>query len=403
MKRVVVTGIGVVASIGVGIDEFWENLLLGKSGICKVVSFDTSKHATHYGGEIKNFNPEKYIHKRKCQFMGRTSQLAIVGTELALQDGNLDLKEFDLNRIGISLGTTSGEAQEIEMIDKVWALQGENEVYTKRIRHYSVDHIPSNLANTFGIKGPIRIFTTACAAGNYSIGYGYDLICKNKVSKMIVGGADTFSYASFTGFNQLGAVAPEKCQPFDKKRKGMIPGEGVGILILESLDDALKRNSKIYAEILGYGLSCDAHHITNPQLDGIANCMDKALYETNLSIENVDYICAHGTGTRHNDAAEAGALNKVFGKRIMEIPVSSIKSMLGHTMGAASALEAIACCMVVKNNKIPPTINYETPDPECNINCVPNEMLIKDVNIALNNAFAFGGNNSSVVIAKYKE
>jgi 3-oxoacyl-[acyl-carrier-protein] synthase II len=399
-KRIVVTGIGIVSSIGIGVDQFWKGLVQGKSGISRVESFDTSKHSTHYGGEVKSFDPKKYISSKRCHLMGRTSQLAVVATQLALADANLNIKNSDKTRIGVCLGTTSGEAQDMEGIDEVWVLQGVDKVNIKSIRQYSFDNIPSNLANTFKIQGPIRIFTTACAAGNYGIGYGYDMIQKGQVDKMIVGGSDSFSYSSFTGFNQLGAVAPEKCQPFDKNRKGMMVGEGAGIMILEVLEEALKRKSKIYAEILGYGLSCDAGHITNPRAEGIAQCIINALRESGISCKDVDYICAHGTGTRHNDSAECAAIGKVFGSASKTIPISSIKSMLGHTMGAASAIEAAACCLVVNNDLMPPTINYETPDPECDIDCVPNKARTKTVKIALNNGFAFGGNNSCLVIKK---
>lgn len=399
-KRVVVTGLGVVSSIGTGHEEFWKNLLRGKSGISKVESFDTSKQISHYGGEIKNFRPNKYLKSRQCGLMGRASQLAGVATHLALEDAHLNVNEIKKYEVGVSLGTTGGEAQEIEAIDEAWALKGEDHVDLKAIRHYPFDNIPSNLANLFKLEGPIRIFTTACAAGNYSIGYGFDMMREGKTRKMIVGGSDAFSCLSFTGFNQLGAVAPERCQPFDKNRKGMLVGEGAGIMILELLEDALKRKAKIYAEILGYGLSCDAHHITNPRSEGIAQCMLNAIKEANISKEEVDYICAHGTGTKHNDAAESAAIHKVFEKKARTIPASSVKSMLGHTMGAALAMEAIVCCLVVKNDIIPPTINYETPDPECDIDCVPNKAREGKVNVALNNGFAFGGNNSCLVIKK---
>ncbi len=401
-KRIVVTGIGVASSIGIGWKEFWKNLIAGKSGISKVESFDTTKQITHYGGEIKNFKPTDYFSRRKSELMGRASQLAVAATRLALRDARLDVKEISESYTGVSIGTTGGEAQEIETIDEVWALKGEDDVDIKLIRHYPVNNIPSNLAGVFMFKGPVRIFTTACAAGNYGIGYGFDMMQAGKVQKMIVGGSDAFSYLSFTGFNQLGAIAPERCQPFDKNRKGMMVGEGAGIMVLEALEDALKRKAEIYAEILGYGLSCDAHHMTNPQVKGIAQCITKALLESDVSREDVDYICAHGTGTQHNDSAECKAIHEVFGRRAKKISVSSIKSMLGHTMGAASAIEAIACCLVVYSDIIPPTINYETPDPECDIDCVPNKAKEQMVNIVLNNGFAFGGNNSCLVIKKFQ-
>ncbi len=395
------TGVGVVSSIGTGREEFWDSLLKGKSGISKVESFDTSDQYTHFGGEVKNFKPGQFMPARKHKLMGRASQLAIAATKLALEDAKLNSE--DLASVGVSFGTTGGESQEIESIDKAWAKQGEDKVRKQSIYQYPVNSIPSNLANFFNFKGPVRIFTTACAAGNYGIGYGFDMIKTGKVNKAIVGGTDAFSYLSFTGFNQFRAVAPEKCQPFDKNRKGMMVGEGAGVLVLERLQDALKRKAVIYAEILGYGLSCDAFHMTNPQAKGIGACIKNALSSTNVSPDEVDYICAHGTGTRHNDAAESQAIHEVFGARTRDIPVSSIKSMLGHTMGAASAIESIACCLAIHEGAIPPTINYETPDPECDVDCVPNVARRKKLNVVLNNGFAFGGNNSCLVLRKCKE
>jgi 3-oxoacyl-[acyl-carrier-protein] synthase II len=218
---------------------------------------------------------------------------------------------------------------------------------------------------------------------------------------MLAGASDGISRIEYTGFNQFSAVAPEKCQPFDKNRKGMIPGEAAGILVLESLEHAVKRKAHIYAEIAGYGLSCDANHMTLAAVEGIASCMKKALREAGITREKVDYISAHGTGTPANDRAESAAIKEVFGDRYKSIPVSSIKSMLGHTMGAASALEAVTCALVVQNDIIPPTINYETPDSECDIDCVPNHPRNHVVNIALNNSYAFGGNNASQVFRKF--
>jgi 3-oxoacyl-[acyl-carrier-protein] synthase II len=218
---------------------------------------------------------------------------------------------------------------------------------------------------------------------------------------IFAGASDPFSRISFTGFNQFSAVAPEKCQPFDKNRKGMMVSEGSGILVLEPLETALERNAPIYAEIIGYGLSCDAHHMTQPSVEGISHCMLRAMYEAGINHEEIDYISAHGTGTPANDRTECAAIKQVFGARYNKIPISSIKSMLGHTMGAASALEAIACTITLKNDIIPPTINYETPDPECDIDCVPNQARRHTINIALNNSYAFGGNNASLVLKKF--
>jgi 3-oxoacyl-[acyl-carrier-protein] synthase II len=218
---------------------------------------------------------------------------------------------------------------------------------------------------------------------------------------MIAGASDGISRIEYTGFNQFSAVAPERCQPFDKNRKGMMLAEGAGMLVLESLENALRRNATIYSEVIGYGLSCDAHHMTNASIEGITTCIRKALEEASITADDVDYISAHGTGTKANDRAECAAIKEVFGARYKSIPVSSIKSMLGHTMGAASALEGIVCALATKNNEIPPTINFETVDPECEIDCVPNKTRQHRVNIALNNSYAFGGNNASVVFKKF--
>lgn len=400
-KRIVVTGLGVVSSLGIGKDAFWHNLLKGKSGISRVISFDTSEHFSHYGGEVKDFKPENFVVRKKIEFIGRASQFSIAATKLALEDAGLDHKINLSDRVGVCIGTTMGEPQRIEEMDKTWAKKGEENIDKLLIFQYPTNTIPSNVAIEFKLKARNRIFTTACAAGNYAIGYGYNLLQLGKVDMVIAGGSDAFSYIAFTGFNQFSLIAPERCQPFDKNRRGMMVGEGAGMLILEPLESALKRKTEIYAEILGYGLSCDAFHMTNPHEDGIATCIKNALKETNLTPDSVDYINAHGTGTPQNDKTECAAIKKVFNSRYKKIPVSSIKSMLGHTMGAASAIEAIATCLTVKNDIIPPTINYETPDPECDIDCVPNQARKQRVDIAINNGFAFGGNNCCLVIKKF--
>jgi 3-oxoacyl-[acyl-carrier-protein] synthase II len=398
-KRIVITGLGVVSSIGIGKDDFWGNLIKGKSGISKVEAFDTANQFTHNGGEIKHFSPQNFLNKKKVKLMARASHLAIAATKLALKDANLDPKDISSLRTAVCIGTTGGESQEIEKMDAVWVKNGHGEVNRWSIIQYPVNNISSNVSIELKATGINRIFTTACAAGNYAIGYGLDLLQLNKADLVIAGGSDAFSYLSFTGFNQVGAVAPEKCQPFDKNRKGMMVGEGAGVVILEALDRAKKRNAPIYAELLGYGLSCDAHHMTNPNPEGIADCIRNALKEAKIGAQEVDYINAHGTGTKHNDKAECAAIKAVFGQK--RIAVSAVKSMLGHTMGAASAIETIACCLTAKFDILPPTINYETPDPECDIDCVPNISRKQKVNIALKNAFAFGGNNSCLVLKKF--
>lgn len=399
-KRVVITGLGVISSIGIGWQEFWKNLLKGQSGISPVTSFDTTNHFTHNGGEVKNFRPEDFIPEDRLSSISRASQLALAGAQLAVKDAHLSEQNLTRSKTGTCIGITSGPIQVIEHInDKLIR----NEVLNNDLpRQLPVNTASAIISKEFSFDGPNVVFSTACAAGNYAIGYGYDLIRLNRADTVVAGASDPFSRISFTGFNQFSAVAPEKCRPFDKNRKGMMVSEGAGVLVLESLENALKRKATIYAEILGYGLSCDAYHMTTASVEGITSCMRKAIQEAGISADRVDYISAHGTGTQANDRAECAAIKALFSARHNKMPISSIKSMLGHTMGAASALEAIACSLSVNNDIIPPTINFETPDPECNIDCVPNQARKHTINIALNNSYAFGGNNASLVLSKFR-
>lgn len=400
-RRVVITGLGVISSIGIGWEKFWANLLNGTSGISSVESFDTTHHFTHRGGEIKDFKPEEFISRDRFGFYSRSSLLAVAAAQLALKDARLAVEDLSPVVAGICIGTTMGSVQTSEIINEMIVLRGNNDISKNLICQVPTHSTLAAVAKEFNLSGPAFMFSTACAAGNYAIGYGFDLIRTEKADVILAGGSDPFSKVAFTGFNQLSAVAPEKCQPFDKNRKGMMVAEGAGILILESLDSALRRNANIYAEMLGYGLSCDAIHMTQPSVDGIAACMKKAMAESDIHPDNVDYISAHGTGTVANDRTECIAIKEVFGDRYKRIPVSSIKSMLGHTMGAASAIEAITCVLAVKNNIIPPTINYETYDPDCDIDCVPNHARKHNIIITMNNSYAFGGNNAALVIKKF--
>jgi len=400
-KRVVITGLGVISSIGTGWEEFWDNLLKGKSGISPVSSFDTTNHFTHYGGEAKNFKPEDHISNDRLNNLSRASQLALAAAKLAIKDANLSKNEISNMLAGTCIGTTMGSVQTVEKIDEIIVAKGYNDINDNLLRQVPTHSTPSAIAQEFAMSGPNLMFSTACAAGNYAIGYAFDLIRFGRADIIITGGSDPLSKVAFTGFNQFSAVAPEKCQPFDKSRRGMMVAEGAGLVILESIESAVRRNTKIYAEILGYGLSCDAFHMTTSSQEGIVACMKKAIQETGITTDQVDYISAHGTGTLTNDRNESAAIRDVFGPYYKKIPVSSIKSMLGHTMGAASAIEAIACALSVKNDMVPPTINYETPDPECDIDCVPNQSRKHSVKIALNNSYAFGGNNACLVLKKF--
>src|SRR4030042_2881515 len=291
-KRVVITGLGVISSIGIGWEEFWDSLLKGKSGISPVSSFDTTNHFTHNGGEVKNFKPEEFILKDKLNLLSRASQLALVAAKLAIKDAKLSQKNISNIRVGTCIGTTTGSIQVIEEIDN--KLVKNEEIYGDLICQLPTHTTPAIIAKKLNLSGPNFMFSTACAAGNYAIGYGYDLIRLNRADIILAGGSDPFSRISFTGFNQFSAVARAKCQPFDKNRKGMMVAEGAGILVLESLERAVKRNAVIYAEILGYGLSCDAQHMTQPSAEGISRCMIKAITSTGIKKEDIDYISAHG-------------------------------------------------------------------------------------------------------------
>ncbi len=398
-KKVAVTGIGIVSSIGIGKDVFWNNLIQGKSGISKIDLFDTSKFNRQYGGEIKNFNPSEFIPKDMVKFLGRASCFAIAATKLALEDAGISLADSKDKKIGIIIGTTMTEASVLDFSVEKLLKEEWGEITNTLLLNSFSPSIPRNIGNFFQLKTPVNLLIpNACAAGNYAVGYAFDLIKNGELDLAIAGGAEALSRVAFQGFQRLYAMAPEDCTPFDKNRKGMLLGEGAGILILEAQDSAIKRKSQLFAQVSGYGLSCDAYHMTAPKREGIKKAMQKAINNSAISLTDIDYINAHGTGTLQNDKEEAGAIRELFGAK--RVAVSSTKSMLGHCMGAASAIEAAVCCMALKEGIIPPTINFTTPDPECDIDCVPNQARKARLNHALNNAFAFGGNNCCVVFSK---
>lgn len=401
--RIAITGIGAITPVGCGKDAFWDAILSGKSGVDEIKRFDTSNFKVHRGCEVKNFNFEDYVRDGRCKAIGTGSKFAIAATKLALDDSRIDLDNVNPERIGVSIGTTAGEIQILENINDQRYKYGEDAVDPILFLKHPCNNIPSNVAIEFGFKGPNTIIPTACAAGNYAIGYACDLIAMGRADLMVAGGSDPFSRVAFIGFGRLNAITPDICQPFDKNRKGMLIGEGAGMVVIEPLEKALKRGADIYAEIIGYGLSCDAYHITIPHPDGVGavSAMIKAIKSAGIRPEDVQYISAHGTGTLSNDKAETISIKKVFADHSNKLMVSSIKSMIGHTMGAASAIETIVCALAVKHNVVPPTINYYTKDPDCDLDFVPNVKRETYVDIALNNAYAFGGNNSCLVIKKF--
>lgn len=403
-RRVVITGVGVVSPLGNNKDTFWENLLSGKNGISRITSFDIAGYDRYFAGEIKDFNPGEFMSKRRYSQIGRASQMAIAATKMSLADANIKISDLSSTRLSVCLGTTTGEIGILEEFNNNTIKRNKTLLNSSAlISVFPANSLSSNVAMELRARSFNRIFTTACASGNYALGHAFDLIRTSKTDYAVVGGADSLSRIVFTGFGRLYAIAPEKCQPFSKNRKGMIPGEGAGILFLESLENAIKRKAKIYAELLGYGLSCDGCHMTNPSPEGIVKSIKRALINSRIREKDVDYISAHGTGTLENDKAESQAINYVFGEDTKNVPASSIKSMLGHTMGAASALEAIVCCLVLRTKKIPPTANFEGKDSDCDIDCVPNKMREKNAEVVLNNSQAFGGNNACVVLKGIKD
>ncbi len=400
--RVVVTGIGLVTPLGCGRERVWSRLLAGECGTSRVESFDPEGYGVDQGGEVRDFDPARYFRTLDPTSVGRSTQLAIAATRQALDDAVLDLSLLDPRRVGVIMGTTSGEAREVEAFDDHLIDERSAPAPTEFVRRYPCNVIPELVATELGVTGPNLMVPAACAAGTYAIANALDGLRAGRADVMVAGGADCFSRITYAGFARLGAVAPMRCQPFDRERKGMIPAEGSGVLVLETFDSARRRGAPIYAEVAGYGLACDAHHMTaaHPQADGAVRAMSAALDESGLGADRIGYISAHGTGTPTNDRIEAMAVRRIFNGRSRTVPISSIKSMIGHTMGAASAIEAAVCCLAIAENRVPPTAHFEQPDPECDLDCVPNEAREVEVGAAMNNSYAFGGYNASMVFRR---
>jgi 3-oxoacyl-[acyl-carrier-protein] synthase II len=401
-RRIAVTGIGVVTPIGTGKDELWQGLLAGRSGFAPVESFDTSRHTVHLGAEVRGFDGTKWVRRLDPGYLGRASLMAIAAARMALEDAGLeDGADGEMERAGVSLGTTSGEPLEVEKLDDHYLANRLDQIGAEFIDLYPCHVIAAHVAAELGFEGGATMIPTACAAGNYAIAHAVDVLRSGRTDLMLAGGADSFSRITYTGFARLGAIATDTVRPFDRNRKGMIPGEGAGVLVLEPLDRALARGARVYAEVAGYGLSCDAHHMTaaHPEGAGAARAMTQALRDSNLAPADVSYISAHGTGTPTNDRLETIAVKRVFGDS-SRVPMSSIKSMIGHTMGAASAIEAAVCALAVHEDVVPATMNLEEPDPECDLDYIPGVPRHLRVEAAMNNAYAFGGNNASVILTK---
>lgn len=406
MISIAVTGIGLATPIGIGHETVWPGLLAGRSGFRPVASFDTSRHSAHLGAEVLDFDPAAWVRRLGVDSMGRASHLAVAAARLALADAGIEPEELsstERERTGVAMGTTSGEPLEIEHLDDLMLADRLAELGGELAGRYPCHLIAAHVAAELRFAGPNQMIPTACAAGNYAIAHAVDTLRAGRADRMIAGGADSFSRITYTGFAKLGAIAPEVVRPFAKNRQGMIPGEGAGVIVLEPTERALARGARIYAEVAGYGLSCDAHHMTaaHPEGDGPARAMERALRSSGLAAAEVSYVSAHGTGTPTNDKLETLAVHRVFGRQ-GRVPISSIKSMIGHTMGAASAIEAAVCALAIHEGWIPPTMNYDEPDPECDLDCVPNQARQMPVDVAMNNAYAFGGNNASVIFRRLR-
>lgn len=400
-KRVVITGLGVVSSLGSGKLRFWESIIKGKSGISRISSFGTRGEACHYAGEIKKLDFYGAISEGQLKSYSRNLQFSILASKMAMDDARYFSCSSGDDKIGVILGTLYGKKTLEEIVERFAKSNKIDNFDKETILDSLVVNMASNVARYFKLKGTNSVFSTACAAGNYAIGYAYDLIKSGVIDCALAGASDYLSKAAFSGFTRLYAMAPKICRPFDKNRKGMLLGEGGAILFMETLNSALARGADIYAEVLGYGLSCDAYSLAIPREDGVGKAILKTLALSKVDRDDIDYISAHGTGTYANDRVECAAIKKVFGRRYKKIPVSSIKSMIGHSMSAASSIEALACCLALKTGVIPPTINFKTRDPECDIDCVPNKAQKKNIKVVLSNSFAFGGNNCCLVLKKW--
>ncbi len=409
-RRVVVTGMGLVIPIGIGVETAWKNVCEGKSGIAPLTRFDTNGFETKIAAEVKNFNPELYIDKKEIKKMDLFIHFAIAATKEALEDARLVITPENSEQIGVIVGTGLGGLPSLERYHKILMEKGPG-----RISPFFIPMLIANLASgqiaiQFGPKGPNTCVVTACATGAHCIGDAFRAIVYGDAEAMITGGTEAnITPLSIGGFNAMKALStrndePEKaCRPFEKNRDGFVVAEGAGIIILEELQFALRRNAKIYGELIGYGYTADAYHITapSPDGDGAVRCMRMAIKDAELKSEDVEYINAHGTSTQLNDLTETIAIKTVFGDHAKEIPVSSTKSMTGHLLGAAGSTEAIFTILALRDGIMPPTINYDEPDPQCDLDYVPNVARRQSLNIAMSNAFGFGGTNATLIFKKF--
>jgi len=407
-RRVVVTGMGAVTPLATGVEQSWQRLCQGKSGVARITKFDPSGFRAQIAAELKDFHPEDFLDKKKIRRTDPFIQYALAATRMAIDDAKLTINDGTAVRVGVIVGTCAGGMITYER--NLLALRDEG---AEGVSPFFVPGFLSNMAAgevamAFAAKGPGKCVTTACATGSSSIGDAFRLIQYDEADTMIAGGSDAYILpVGVAGLDKMRALSrrnnePEKAsRPFDKDRDGFVLGEGAGILVLEEMESAMRREAKIYAELIGYGSNIDGFHVTEPDCENQARCIKLALKDAAISPGDIDYINAHGTATVLNDFSETKAIKAALGEHSKKVPISSNKSMIGHLLGAAGVVEAIFTVLTIRDGIIPPTINYETPDPECDLDYVPNAARKAPVNIALSNSFGFGGANAALVFKKF--
>lgn len=410
MRRVVVTGVGVVSPLGTGNQKNWDALIAGRSGIDRITRFDVADFPVTVAGEVKDFNPEDYIEKKEIKKMDLFIQYALGAAHHAMEDSGLQITDVNAERVGVLVGAGLGGLPTIEKYHEIFMESGYRKISPFFIPMLIINLAPGHIAMKYNAKGPNVSSVSACATGTHSIGDAYHIIKRGDADAMIAGGTEsTITPLGIGGFAVMKALtdsrndAPQQAsRPFDKSRDGFVMAEGAGVVVLEEYEAAKKRGAKIYAEVVGYGLTCDAYHLTAPAPggEGAARCIKMALNNAGVKPEEVDYVNAHGTSTPMNDLYETMAIKSVFGDHAKKLMVSSTKSMTGHALGAAGGLEAAFTLMAMHNGVVPPTINYQEPDPECDLDYVPNTARNAEVKYALSNNFGFGGTNATLLFRK---
>jgi len=412
LKRVVVTGLGVVSPLGTGLEKFWSNLTAGVSGVGSITRFDATNFSTRIAAEVKDFNPGDFIDRKAARRMDRFAQFALASAKMALEDSGLDLDKIDRDRVAVIMGSGIGGLETLEQQKEILSSRGPDRVSPFFIPMMISNMAAGQIAINYGLRGANLTTTSACASANNAIGDSFKLLQRGQADIAITGGAEApITPLAVAGFCSMKAMStrndePERAsRPFDKERDGFVIGEGAAVLVLETMDHALRRGADIYAEICGYGSTCDAYHISAPDPEGrgATLAMQMALKDAGMEPGEVDYINAHGTSTPIGDKAETLSIREVFGEHAAKLAVSSTKSMTGHLLGAAGAIEGVASVMSIRRGQIPPTINYTDPDPECDLDFVPNISRSAAVRAAMSNSFGFGGHNVTLLFKNFDQ